>query len=304
MARNRFLPHRVAPDAAVTMTHCQLVLNGQAVSSTVEVVDWDYSSTLEAHCTVTVHPEHFLEGTRLDSLDQVRLICILDCPQAMFRQTLNLGTDALNSQNRWHPHFMLSPGAVAGDLVFKSVVILGATRRDCGNFSATQAGSLLWEGATQRVQLEGQGGRFPTESVSFKAMGYAAAEHVTAPWRLNFSFGSEDDSFLGAARLFINTDHPASEILGNASDPRFGMLTSMLEADIVGWCVAELAQREDLVIDDDAAPTTVIGAVEAMTDSWLNMTLDDALERYRQSPADFDAILRHRTSYLHGLDAQ
>ena len=304
MAKNRFLPHRVAPDSAVTSTAWRLVLNGQAVSSTVEVKDWDYSSTLEGRCTVSVNPDHFLKGTRLGSLNELRLVSTLDCPQAMVRQTLTLNADALDTQNCWHPHFTMEPGAVAGDVVFKNVVILGQAREEHGNFSATSAGSLLWEGTPQRVQLEGHGGRFPTESVSFRAMGYAAAEHASAPWRLNLSFTSEDESFLGAARLFINTDHPASEVLGNADDPRFGMLTSMLEADIVGWCVAELAQREDLVLDEDAAPTTVVGAVDAMTDSWLNMTLGDALERYRQSPADFDAILRHRTKYLHGLDAR
>lgn len=303
MARNRFLPHREAPDNSVTTTQWQLVLNGQSIPSVVEAMDWDYSSRLEARCTVTIHPEQFIAGTRLDSLDQTRLVCILDCPQAMVRQTKTFSVSDLDSQHRWHPHFTMEPGTMAGDVVLKIVVILGESRDDCGNFSASHAGSLLWESAPQRVQLEGQGGRFPTESVSFKAMGYAAAEHLSAPWRLNFSFVSEDDSFLGAVRLFINTDHPAAEILGNANDPRFGMLTSMLEADIVGWCVAELAQREDLLIDDDAAPTTVIGAVEAMTDTWLDMTLNDALERYRQSPADFEAILRHRTNYLHGLDA-
>lgn len=303
MATSRFLPHRTAHDDAVRTTKWRLRLNGQTISSSVDVADWDYSSTLEASCAVTIHPEQFLQGTRLKSLDEIKLICTLDCPQAMVRQTLSFGAEALDSENKWHPHFEMPPGTVAGDVVLKNAVVLGVTRDDLGDFSATQAGSLLWDGPFQRVQLEGQGGRFPTEAVSFAAMGYASAEHVSVPWRLNFSFENEDDSFLGAARLLINTDHPASQILGNGTDPRFGMLTSMLEADIVGWCVAELAQHSDLVMDEDAAPTTVIGAVGAMTDSWLNMSLADALGRYKESPANFDAMLRHKTSYLKGLDA-
>ncbi|WP_264064732.1 hypothetical protein, partial [Mycolicibacterium hippocampi] len=65
-------------------------------------------------------------------------------------------------------------------------------------------GSILWR-ETHWTDLEGAGAQFPTDTVDFAQAGRDAR----AGWELHIELGDLDASFMSAARLTLNSGHPA-----------------------------------------------------------------------------------------------
>lgn len=152
-------------------------------------------------------------------------------------------------------------------------------------------GARVLAGPSKRTHLEGDGARFPTEPVSFAAMGWP-----NSLWRLKFSFDSPEDAFAGAVRLFVNVDHPGAASLLDPQQGSGDLTRAFLRLSIVRTILNTLARevRHGGVAGalDPADEASVSGVADALAREWLKLSLDEAVHMSERSPEDFDAMLQ------------
>lgn len=150
-------------------------------------------------------------------------------------------------------------------------------------------GSRLAESRPTTLMLEGEGGRFPTEPVSFSQAGLTGG-----PWHLDVRFDDVEESFMGAVRLFVNTDLPSGEALLDPDHPRHALLQQVLRWDLMRtllWSVALQVNPLHLPLnhEDDSS----IGAVlDALCRSRWGLSLAEAVSSVQQDSAGFERRLR------------
>lgn len=153
-------------------------------------------------------------------------------------------------------------------------------------------GARLLVGPTKGTQLEGDGARFPTEPVSFKAMGWGPAL-----WKVRLSFDSPEDAFAGAVRLFVNVDHPGASSLLDPQAPSGHVIRAFLRQDIVRVVLSALAREARvgsavIAPQDDEDAASVVGVANTLSREWLKSDVDEAIALLERSPEDFDTNLQ------------
>lgn len=152
-------------------------------------------------------------------------------------------------------------------------------------------GARVLAGPSKRTHLEGDGARFPTEPVSFAAIGWP-----NSLWRLRFSFDSPDDAFAGAVRLFVNVDHPGAASLLDPQQGRGDLTRAFLRLGIVRTIVNTLARENRHSrgggMLDPCDETSVAGVADGLAREWLKLSLEEAVHMSERSPEDFDAALQ------------
>lgn len=153
-------------------------------------------------------------------------------------------------------------------------------------------GARVLLGPTKRVDLEGDGARFPTEPVSFKHMGWP-----DSLWRLKFMFDSVEDAYGGAVRLFVNVDHPGASSLLDPQAATGQMTRAFLRLDIVRVVLTSLGREAAKVgalglPDFESDDGSVLAVANALSSEWLKLDLDEAIHLLQQSPGDFEARLQ------------
>jgi hypothetical protein len=151
-------------------------------------------------------------------------------------------------------------GSVEGPLLAQSVdftfvVHLRDAHNPSSQLAPSSAGAILWS-RTQRITLEGAGGRFPIEVLRFRDAGYPPR----APWLLDWNVASPSDPFLGGVRLLVNRDHPACAVLTGAdrSHARVGAM-SLLRFDVGRQLIGSMLSSQDFVMDCDSYPEGSVG---------------------------------------------
>jgi hypothetical protein len=257
MARVEVLPHLTAEPTAWQRGGWTVALDSQAPQPAPDLLHgWDYHSrlTLQTETTVDLAKVHASCRTADDAMFD--LVCIWDCRAtavrvAACRHRLS-GSGSVTVESR----FQIPPSTLADRVTFERQLVLaaaGTAKRD--PFAPTVPGSLvLWERGDQvvSVTLEGSGGRFPVEAVDFREAGLP-----DAAWWLSLAYDHPDDSFLGAARLYLNTGHPAvSEML---RDP--ASLQAKRTLSVIQWDASRRLLREAAGDDRMLGPTFEEGSV-------------------------------------------
>ncbi|WP_338538355.1 hypothetical protein N5P18_00320 [Janibacter terrae] len=153
-------------------------------------------------------------------------------------------------------------------------------------------GARVLLGPTKSLHLEGDGARFPTEPVSFSAMGW-----TSALWKVKLSYDTPEDAFAGAVRLFVNVDHPGSSALLDPQSAGGQVTRAFLRQDIVRVVLSSLAReaRSSGVIavpHDEDQGESVVGVANAMARDWLRLDIDEAIHLWERSPEEFDSQLQ------------
>ena len=131
-----------------------------------------------------------------------------------------------------------------------------------GRLSPRRVAERLWSD-TLRVRLEGEEPRFPIEIADFRKLAGNTIPAST-PWYLHWSPLDWTRDFHGAARLYLNKDHPEFiERIENHDGPTLQLLL----ADVMG----QICER--LVADPDATKIAVEaepGSLGAQAIKWLD----------------------------------
>lgn len=289
----RLQPHSVCPDGAVTWGPWWVVLNGVREQLGDRLSGWDYQADLAFELQPSFDVDSVLESTGLDSLDDIAIVLLLDCPAVGERwNSAYLLGDYLAS-DRSSLEVSASIGHLA-DAVKLSAHLVLWERRDSGNGSATRPGSRLAWSDVDTVQLEGHGSRFPTEEVSFKALGL---EH--AAWTIRTSFTDLNETFMSTVRLLINSDHRAADLLLEES-PQQPLVQSALRMDIARQLFLHVASEPTMFGTEVGEwDEGSVGAVlNELTTTFMRMDLASTAKLARTDSSRFERKVQEGFDYL------
>lgn len=292
MSKIRIYPHLEASPEACSFGGWFAAVEGSAQEITTESIRWDYTTELEVSATTVIDHSEFIASTGIDDYSSVAVVAVADCSATgkRFIDTARLGAgDTVFNQ------LTLPAGTLAKSVSFQRSLVLMLDREPNG-FSAHRAGSRLFTEGRVNLTLEGAGSRFPTEAVSFKKLGYS-----NAPWRFELAFADPgEDSFMGAARLLINTDHPAVNALTQPTHPQFKALSKILLADILRTSVLKFISNQS-EIPPISEPDSVASVVGAMSDTYMDLSLPESVELIEQRPEEFEVKLKDKVEFLKDL---
>lgn len=281
MNKSRFLPYRTVNDDDIDWGGWWLERDSIREPLPDLLPGWDYASTDRIGITVDFESQRVLDATGHESIDQIELVAVVDCPSMLRRF---IARQPLTGSATQHVDLAveLPPGEVAQKVVVSAFMLL-AEGVDAGSRIASRRGSRLATGPSRTILLEGDASRFPTEAVSFSALRYE-----DAPWTISALFETLSDSFMGSVRLLVNEDHE----LGRAvlAQPVEAQLEMRLKLEVLRSLISVIS-AVDLGDEDGFPPGSVGEVVDSMSQLFLSRSLSDAIQMYKQKPLKFDRIL-------------
>lgn len=255
--------------------------------------DWDYTEELSLGVTMTEVDEPSLRDC-VGNLDvPVLLVGVVDCRATLKRfiakQTLRSGAASLA--------FQLPSGEVAGQITLTQHLVLGARQPTGGEDHSPRAmGSRLAASPSTTVYLEGGPTQFPTEALSFKQAGLEPV-----PWKLQFDTSDLSVPFLGAVRLWVNTDHAAGRALLDPTHSQFAALTSVVKRETIAHLIGSIP-LEILTESDDIDPTqeadSILPTLDLLSNVWVGASLSESARLLHHDPVDFWTRTARRTKFL------
>lgn len=290
MVRMRLMPHQEADPDSVEWGQWWVSTGGERSAADAIVEGWDYSTPLVLEIQPSVDEDAFLDSTGLPSLDTCEIVAMLECPSTglrhMSRRSLATTLQSPDRVLRLEPPL----GSLAQRVALSCHIVLARNLSGTTGRTAHLAGSRIAESPTTTLVLEGDVSRFPTESVSFKAMGYDSAL-----WTLRHDLSEPDEPFASAVRLFINSDHPSSDALVDSNHTSHKLLQSALEVDVVRqlvWAAAQ--QRDDFQQSTTWSEGSTGAALETLAASHFQRSLDDLISLTQQDQSAFERLLQSR----------
>ncbi|WP_155832268.1 hypothetical protein [Gordonia alkanivorans] len=186
---------------------------------------------------------------------------------------------------------IVPPGEFASSMTLSGHIVLADDSSPHRDLRAHKEAARIHSSKQYTVALEGDGGRFPTEAISFSSLGYG-----NAPWMIDAKFSDLTDSFVATVRLFLNTDNAVAKQLLNGT--RSADLAPILRAEILRVLLATVSYgRFDIVVEevDDES----VGAVlDGMCKMFLNRDLGSAIRLLEQDPSRFELVLHSKIEPL------
>lgn len=291
MARARVLPHREISSGSVVWGDWWARINGQRILAAKRVNSWDYSTPLSFELQPSVDADEALATSGLTALDEIDLVLLAECPSTGHRFTATRNLRTL-SETGEVLSLDLPPDRVARFVVLTASLVLTREGRAGRDDIAWKRGARLAQSSRTTVWLEGDAPRFPTEAVSFAALGLEAAL-----WDLDTSFTDLDESFLSTVRLLVNTGHPAHEMLLDEAHPGFSNSHSVLEIDLTRRLILRVANDDGLRADLERhswQEGSVREVLEGISDVVLGSDLRAVTELARQNPRALERKLQSR----------
>lgn len=288
MARVRVQPHLTASASAVEWAGWYLVGGDERLPLGPLLHGWDYDREIRIGTGPRISIVELLESTGLQDPADVHVAITIDCAATSRRFVKRV--PLLDYASSVDPFLELEvpAGSVALELRMACHVVLGGSRTPNG-LAASAKGSRLAESPVTKLVLEGEASRFPTEAVSFADMRWESAA-----WSVRIEADDMNESFAGAVRLFLNSDHPVGAALA-AMEPRtYAALGGVLRIDIVRStllvAIEHVSTRGSAAsgFDDD----TFGAAAEQMSNDYFNMGLESVGELHRTDLARFERVLQ------------
>lgn len=289
----RAMPFRVAsPDSVVFQD--PVLRTGETVIRVGEPVPtWDYLSPVEISCSCEVDTAELLRSTGLSSLEHIAMVLQVDCPATGIRRVTTGSLE--RSGGLPSLGIELAPNTVAVEVEVRQGLVLSHPDPRSRDRAARRTGSRLHPGGrVARFRLEGDAAGFPVEAFDFSRAGLPA----DAAWRLNFRSESLDLPFLGAVRLFVNTNHEyASQLLAGTSPLLQSVLNYSILEQMLLTVVADSAE-DDISLAYDSG--TVGAVLNELTELHLGLALPDFAGAIRTDRQTTLARLQHETAFLRG----
>jgi len=293
MARLRFYPHRTADATSVSWHSWWIERNGDRSVLPPLLTGWDYASCETVGISVDLCEEALFESTGLESLDDLEVVVVADCPAVQQRF---IAREPLTGHERGTVDvaLQLPPGQVADAVKLSAFLVLSRNIEELGYRVASHQGARIHSSEPFTLRLEGDSSRFPTEPVPFSELGYG-----NAPLTVITVYEEMSDSFMGGVRLLINTEHQAWRLF---LDPQAAShIVGLLRFDVVRLLVAKVTNEVGNADESSSIEGSVGDVLERMCQGVLGMGLKSATHLYRDDPAHFEVLLHDRLNPFAGL---
>lgn len=295
MAKTRLFPHRVASSGCIHWQDWWIEDHAGVRELSDRVEGWDYSTAFRLRTSIQVLDDPFRHSTGLDSDSEILLVLVAESPNSGRRLVSSTPFKAATDHGSTRVIATLEiPGdQVAGTLRVYACVVLGGQAKDkhLVNRVASQRGARLAQSPVRSLALEDSFGRFPTEALDFKQLGFP-----DAPWTLHTTFSDLQNNFMATVRLLINTESVAGKA---ALDPVRGeKVADAIRVDIVRLLVARIASEFEVRGDEEFVDDSVGLIADTMTWGILGESLRSSCAQYRENPVRFELLLADRINPL------
>ncbi|OYN88861.1 hypothetical protein [Parenemella sanctibonifatiensis] len=291
------MPHRTIDPDAVLWRDWLYQLEALPLEHLEQVVlNWDYTSTLTFRTQLRFDAELLTSSSDVLSPSCVGAKLTADCPSTSL-QISTLVTLPREGENPVELTLSIPPGVAAESVVIaRSLVVICDHSAPCA-----PRGSRLTHPETKRVRVEGEGGRFPVELMSFAGLPY---QH--APWVVDVRFDDLDDSYVASTALWVNNDHELKDVLLNPKSKNSAALHTMIQADVFAALLQRLAELvdedESLAAPESPADDSVWAIASGLARHFLRSDLPLVVSAWREDPLGTQARIRSDVGFLKGLE--
>lgn len=286
MVTVRVYPHRRADGKSIEWGPWWMDTGGTREELPPFLKGWDYAREQIVGITARVDRESLLTSTGLKALDEIELVAIADCNEAVQRFVTRQRLSELHHKEV-DLAIRLPAGEVAGSVRLSAHAVLADSRPSGAARVAAAKGARLLESPTVTLRLEGDASRFPTEALAFSNLGFD-----NAPWTLITTYSDLGESFAGGVRLLINTENPVGQLALQGDSSK--LVLDLLRADVMRLLLAVVAGQSEERFDQDFPEGSVGQVLQSLTRTFFQRELDSVVQLVVDDPLAFDRLLQDR----------
>lgn len=289
------VPFLTPPDTAVSHGGWYLTTADGDIPVPREMQHWDYQTVLELAAAVSVDRRVVTDACALDWESTLLVLVIARSSHT------NIQVEAARLEVPLSDTFDLAvklnlDGRQLGGRLFLETLLVSTDPKPLGPLAPHHPGSILWR--TQHwTDLEGIGAQFPTESIDFERSG----RDPRAGWELRIDLSDPDARFMSAARLVLNSGHPAiAKLLNGAKDEGTEQLLRTLNWDISRQMVHYALRNDDIAaLDVDAEAVSVAGVLRNLLGTiWPHESVVTLQHWLDTDPTRIERRLQHHSGLL------
>jgi hypothetical protein len=253
--------------------------------------------TFEGSAVVDV-PRLYRE-TQLDSTSVVQVVFVWECSSTKRRQ-VGARAELSDETDSYTGRFQIEPELIAGSLRLERQLVLAEPAFDRKPLAPSAPGSILWrEVRPTSLDLEGVGGVFPTQLVSF-----SGSLDASAVWAIEVDTEDLSMPAIAAVRLLLNAEHPDVNYLAtrDTRDDRARSVLSAIRWDAGRHLVDAAIEAVDRFDLDQEWPDDSVGHnLQLLTRSvFPDMSLEAVESLRRRRPIGYETKLQAGLSLLSG----
>lgn len=255
-----------------------------------EIPHWDYQTILEMAAPVSVDRRAVTEACHLDRTSGLAILVMaksshtnaeilaarLDLPMA---DTFDLAVE------------LRLEGLELGGRLTLTTLLVVTDPKPLDRLAPQHPGSIVWR-TSHFTDLEGVGTQFPTDTMDFKSAGLDA----DAAWQFRVDLSDPEARFMSAARLTLNSTHPAiTRLLAGAKDAGTEQLLRTLNWDVTRQMVFAALNSEDVAgLEPDPDAVSVAGVLRNLLGRiWPSVTTATLRQWRITDPARIEVHLQH-----------
>lgn len=297
--RSSLLPHLVAPAVSWHLGEWRLP-DGTALRRPSSRIDhWDYNFPTTFVSDVRINAPMIVDACKLGAgaslmLLTVAMFSVSELPVVTASEPVDAsGISTVEATLEIDPH------VAGGTLTLERQIVLDEQGASPSRLAARRRGAvLLHEGSEAlRVQLEGEGSRFPTELMDFEEAGI---EDSSALWYLDVDTSRLDDPVSSAVRLYVNSSHPAVKRMHDADSEVGSAVSSVMAWDVARQLVRTVLTDPYFGEDSGIYEEGSVGdVVERLIQFYLSGDDVEGVRRLlNEQPGIFERRMQHATRVL------
>jgi hypothetical protein len=218
---------------------------------------WDYQTTLELAAPIAV--DRVLVTESCDLQADTGLAVLVTAHSDHTRSEVPITQIDVPMQDKFDlaVQVSLSGESLGGRLSLRSMLVV-TDPRPTSDLGPSLPGSIIWR-AVHKTQLQGTGAQFPTDASDFSL---SQRLDSAAGWALEIDTGDLEARFLAAARLTLNSSHPAiGLLLQGHNGEEVAQLRRTLHWDVTRQLVLLALRFDEVVFADFDPEATSVGGV-------------------------------------------
>ena len=251
---------------------------------------WDYATLIDVGFRCVVDLPALLDSVSLGSLGRGSVLHLLLKWHSTNTGLRGAGEPQKVEEGPAEAQLQLDGNSLGGVLFLEAAIILFSASGGHGPLAPTRPGSILWS-ESRRLDLEGEGTRFPVQLVSFEKAGLRGPNAV---WCLRWDSTDYEQAAGACLRIMLNRDHPKAEAAAREPDDRENAGTMQ----VLRWDIAR--QMITAALDDVAGfetldwPEGSLGAALAarIRTVFPSLSLAECRALRRTGPEDFETSLQ------------
>lgn len=289
------VPFLTPPESAISHGEWRLATADEDMQLPKEVPHWDYQTTLELAAPVSVDRGVVTEACDLE-WDSGLAVIVMARSNHTNCEILAARLELPMSETFDLAVELRLDGAELGGRLTLETLLVATEPKPKGRLAPQHPGSILWR-SSYWTDLEGVGTQFPTDTLDFAAAGL----DPSAGWQFKVDLSDPDARFMSAARLTLNSSHPAMErLLSGARDEGTEQLLRTLNWDISRQMVqAALASDAVLELDVDHEATSVASVLRNLLGRiWPIESTVTLRHWYANDPSRIEVRVQHAARLL------